>query len=128
MERDEKWKMKKKEWLDGIASEMSDLELDEPKEAFDYFSEQQSRVKNWGRQYWNPNENRSLLRNVGAVNPSRRHQCLTLAIRSQRVHAKQYVLLRLRASHCPSTAPTVLKIWFYFPQWLNQCDNPDRNN
>ena len=54
----------KKEWLDGIASEMSDLELDERKEAFDYFSEQQSRVKNWGRQYWNPNGNRSLLRNV----------------------------------------------------------------
>jgi Type IV secretory pathway, VirD4 components len=54
----------KKEWLDGIASEMSDLELDERKEAFDYFSEQQARVKNWGRQYWNPNGNRNLLRNV----------------------------------------------------------------
>lgn len=48
----------KKEWLDGIASEMSDLELDERKEAFDYFSEQQSRVKNWGRQILEPKWNR----------------------------------------------------------------------
>ena len=54
----------KKEWLDGIASEMSDLELDERKEAFYYFSERQSRVKNRGRLYWKPNGSRSLLRNV----------------------------------------------------------------